>query len=259
MLGLFDSGLGGLTVVRRVRELLPQHDLVFFADQAHVPYGDRPARELRRLLAHNLAFLDTAGADAIVMACNTSCAIADEFGWPRTRGLAIDLIESAAMAVELTGYRKIGVIATTFTAQSGAYGRKIRQRVPGARVTEIAAPALVPLVESGGAGTPRAAQAVAEACAAFPGDMEAVVLACTHFPLLDEHFAATLGVGVSRIDPALVQAVRTAQLASDRGYQPGRGLTRYITNGELGAFRVNVLANSADPSGAIEALEPIVL
>lgn len=259
MLGLFDSGLGGLTVVRRVRELLPRHDLLFFADQAHVPYGDRPARELQRLLAHNLAFLDSSGADAIVMACNTSCALAGEFGWPRTRGLVVDLIASAAMAVELTGYRKIGVIATTFTAQSGAYGRKIRERVPGAHVTEIAAPALVPLVEAGEAGTPKAAEAVAEACAALPGDVEAVVLACTHFPLLDEHFALTLGGDVSRIDPALVQAVRAAQLASDRGYAPGQGLTRYVTNGDLDVFRANVVANSADPAGVIEALAPIVL
>lgn len=259
MLGLFDSGLGGLTVVRRVRELLPRHDLLFFADQAHVPYGDRPARDLQRLLAHNLAFLDSAGADAIVMACNTSCAIADGFGWPQTRAHVIDLIASAAIAIDVTGYRKIGIIATTFTAQSGAYGRKIRERVPGARVTEIAAPALVPLVEAGETGTAEAARAVAEVCAALPRDVEAVVLACTHFPLLDEHFAAALGSGVPRIDPALIQAVRAAELAGDRGYAPGEGCTRYVTNGDLGAFRANVRANMADSAHSIEALAPIVL
>ncbi|MDP9111244.1 MAG: aspartate/glutamate racemase family protein [Candidatus Eremiobacteraeota bacterium] len=259
MLGLFDSGLGGLTVVRRVRELLPRHDLLFFADQAHVPYGDRTAHELRRLLVRNLAYLDSAGADAIVMACNTTCAAADEAGWPSTHAMVVDLIDSAAMAIELSGFRKIGVIATAFTAQSGAYGRKIRQRVPGARVTEIAAPALVPLVEAGAAGSARAAAAVAAVCSALPADVEAVVLACTHFPFLDEHFAVKLGSQISRIDPALIQAARTAQLASDRGYTPGEGLTRYVTNGNLDAFRAHVLANTSDASRSIEALSPVAL
>ena len=259
MLGLFDSGLGGLTVVRRVRELLPRHDLLFFADQAHVPYGERSAGDLQRLLAHNLAYLDAAGADAIVMACNTSCATAATLGWPATRALVLDLIESAAIAVEHSGYRNIGVIATTFTARSGAYGRKIRERVPHARVTELGAPALVPIVESGEAGTARAAAAVARVCAGLPDDVEAVVLACTHYPLLDEHFAAVLGGGVSRVDPALVQAARISQLASDRGFAPGEGLTRYVTNGDLDAFRANVTANTADPARLIEGLAPIVL
>lgn len=259
MLGLFDSGLGGLTVVRRVRELLPRHDLLFFADQAHVPYGNRPAQELRRLLAHNLAFLDSSGADAIVMACNTTCATADESGWPRTRGTVVDLIDSAAMAIELSGHHKVGVLATAFTAQSGAYGRKIRQRVPAAQVTEIGAPELVPLVESGKAGSEQAFEAVAAACAALPDDVEVVVLACTHFPFLDDHFASVLGRGISRIDPALIQAARAAQLASDRDYLPGKGLTRYVTNGDLDAFRAHVLANTADPSRVIEVLAPIAL
>lgn len=259
MLGLFDSGLGGLTVVRRVRELLPRHDLLFFADQAHVPYGDRPAHELRRLLIHNLAYLDSAGADAVVMACNTTCAAADEAGWPQTRGTVVDLIESAAMAIELSGFRKIGVVATAFTAHSGAYGRKIRQRVPGARVTEIAAPALVPLVEAGAAGSPLAAAAVAAVCSELPPDVEAVVLACTHFPFLDEHFASALGSQISRVDPALIQAARTAQLASDNGYAAGDGRTRYVTNGNLDAFRTHVLVHTSDASHSIEGLSPIAL
>jgi len=80
MIGLFDSGLGGLTVVRAVRERLPQANLLFFADQAHVPYGDRAPDDLHRLLSANLAWLDEQGAAAIVIGCNTSCAIAERYG-----------------------------------------------------------------------------------------------------------------------------------------------------------------------------------
>ena len=100
MIGLFDSGLGGLTVVKRVRERLPNADLVFFADQAHVPYGDRTHEDLLRLLRNNLAWLDEQGVEAIAMACNTSCAIAERYGWPETRATVLDLIDSAATAVQ---------------------------------------------------------------------------------------------------------------------------------------------------------------
>lgn len=240
MLGLFDSGLGGLSVVRRVRELLPRHDLLFFADQAHVPYGDRDEADLARLLHRNVAWLDAEGCDAIVMACNTSCAIADVRGWPASNALVIDLIESAAIEIQRSGFERIGVIATSATAASGAYGRKIRERVPGADVREIAAPALVPLVEADLADSREAGLAVQAACAALDSDVQAVILACTHFPFLDAHFARALAPHVRRIDPALVQAERTAELVERHGLAAGSGTTRYVTNGDSGLFAENV-------------------
>lgn len=236
MLGLFDSGLGGLTVVRRVRELLPSHDLTFFADQLHVPYGDRAPEELHGLLERNLAWLDESGADAIVMACNTSCAMGERFGWPSTRAIVLDLIDSAAIAVERDGHSRIGVIATTATARSGAYARSIARRMPDAWVTEIAAPELVPLVEAGKLSGDEPRAAVRAVCEQLPPDVDAVILACTHYPLLDEHFAAVLGSGVVRIDPAIVQAERTAALAAERRFASGSGKLTCITNGDQTAF-----------------------
>ncbi len=85
VIGLFDSGLGGLTVLARVRERLPAADAIFFADQAHVPYGDRTHAELLELLRANLARFDVYGVAAVVMACNTSCAIAERYGWPSSQ------------------------------------------------------------------------------------------------------------------------------------------------------------------------------
>ncbi len=240
MLGLFDSGLGGLTVVKQVRALLPHHDLLFLADQKHVPYGDRTPDDLHRLLVQNVRWLDDQGADAIVMACNTSCAIAADYGYPGTNAPILDLIESASIALRDAGFRKIGVVATTATVRSGAYGKALRAHIPGVYVVEVAAPALVPIVEAGdiAGDVPRAA--VTEACASLPRDLDAVVLACTHYPVLDAHFAAVLGAGVARIDPAIEQAGRAAALVASRGFAAGTGATRYETTGDDATFRVSV-------------------
>ena len=242
MLGLFDSGLGGLTVLRRVRELLPQHDIVFFADQANVPYGDKGSDELLALLQRNIALLEERGADAIVMACNTSCATAAQFGWPPSRVPILDLIDSAAIAIEKSGLKRIGVIATTATARSKAYTQKIRARVPDSEVFEVAAPALVPLIESAVLEGPAARSAVEEVCKQLPRDLDAVILACTHYPLLDAEFAVVLGERITRIDPALVQAERSAQLVLENNLAPGSGKIICITSGDPERFRLSVAA-----------------
>jgi glutamate racemase len=247
MIGLFDSGLGGLTVVRAVHERLPQADLLYFADQAHVPYGDRAPDDLHRLLSANLAWLDGQGAAAIVIGCNTSCAIAERYGWPSTRAHVLDLIDSAATAVQRAGFRRIGVVATAATVSAGSYGRTLRSAVAGAEVWEVAAPALVPLVEAGDAGTARAEEAVAAVCAELPHDLDAVIYACTHYPLLDAHFRRALGERVALIDPAVMQAERAAHLTEGTPAESGR--VRYVTSGDVERFRSNVarIMNVSDP------------
>ncbi|MBV8196980.1 MAG: glutamate racemase [Candidatus Eremiobacteraeota bacterium] len=238
MIGCFDSGLGGLTVLARVRQLLPAADVVFFADQANVPYGDRPHAELLELLRKNLAWLNARGADAIVMACNTSCAIAERYGWPPSRAPILDLIESAAMAVEKGGFRRVGVVATAATVGAGSYGRTLRARIPGVDVVEVPAPALVPLVEAGTIDGPVARAAVAEVCAHLPLDLEALIYGCTHYPVLEPHFAEILGAGVELVDPAIVQAQRAAELLANA--MAGSGRTTFVTSGDDRAFRSSV-------------------
>jgi glutamate racemase len=242
MLGLFDSGLGGLTVLQRLHEKLPKHDILFFSDQLHVPYGEKSPAELVDLLRANAAFLDARGADAIVMACNTSCATAAREGWPHTRAAIVDLIDSAAIAVESAGFKHIGVIATTATTATRAYTQKIQARAPGAVVVEVAAPALVPLVEAGKLDGPEPRAAVEAVCAQLPRGLDAIVLACTHYPLLDAHFAAALGPRVARIDPANVQAERAAALAVAQGFAAGTGSITCITTGDPQRFRDAVSA-----------------
>lgn len=247
MIGLFDSGLGGLSVVKRVRERLPNADLVFFADQAHVPYGERSEDDLHSLVRANVAWLDGQGVEAIVMACNTSCAIADNFGWPATRARIFDLLDAAAEAVAREELRRIGVVATTATVRTGAYARRIRARIPGVEVTEIAAPALVPLVEAGAINFATTRTAVEEVCARLPPDLDLLVYGCTHYPVLDAHFAAALGPAIRRIDPAVMQAERVAALLGARTGADNAS-TRYITNGNLETFRVNVIRFTGESS-----------
>jgi glutamate racemase len=237
MLGVFDSGLGGLTVLRRVRELLPLHDLLYFADQANVPYGDRTPGELLELTESNLRRLNAAGAQAIIMACNTSCATALEFGWPKSDAPVLDLIQSAAIAVREGGYTNVGIIATAATARSGAYAITIGEESPGTHVTEIAAPALVPLVEAGVLSGAQPRAAVAEVCAKLPSGVQAVVLACTHYPLLEQHFRAVLPRDVTIVDPARRHAERAARLVADLDIRPGTGATFCMTSGKLEQFR----------------------
>jgi glutamate racemase len=234
VIGLFDSGLGGLTVLARVRERLPSVDAIFFADQANVPYGDRTHAELLELVAANLALLDARNVDAIVTACNTSCAVAERYGWPSSRAPIVDLIESAAIAVELGGFRRVGVVATAATVGAGSYGRTIRARVGGVDVVEVPAPALVPLVEAGNAESSEARAAVAEVGSHLPLDLDALVLGCTHYPLLEAHFRAVLGESVAIVDPAIVQADRAAELLGERA--AGTGITEYLTSGDEAAF-----------------------
>jgi len=242
VLGIFDSGLGGLTVLQQLRSRLPHHDITYLADQAHVPYGDRTAEELLGYLRDNLAYLNEQGANVIVVACNTSAAIAALHGWPPSGAPVLDLIDNAAQAIGALGAGRIGVVATTVTTRSGAYGKAIRACVPGADVKEVAAPALVPLVEAGSYSGRAVRAAVEEACAQFDRDLDVLVYGCTHYPILDAHFAAALGEDVVRLDPAVAQADATLRFVKERGIREGRGATHYATTGDPMAFATAVRA-----------------
>jgi glutamate racemase len=258
MLGLYDSGLGGLTVLGALRAAGIDQDVLYFADGAHVPYGDRSDAQLYALLSENFALLEAHGVDAVVMACNTSCAVAARLGgFPQTRLPVLDLIGNAAAALRDTRFRRIAVFATAATVRSGAYRRAIGLYAPQVEVVEIAAPALVPLVERGLAAARAAGEAVDALCRGLPGGVDAIVYGCTHYPLLDAHFAAALGPGIARIDPALAQAAAATALVRRLALPAGSGRTHYLTNGNLAAFESNVRAWTADRSGTFAAIRAV--
>lgn len=253
-LGLYDSGLGGLTVLAALRAAGIDADIVYFADQAHVPYGDKTDAELRGYLVENLRLLAGRSVDAVVMACNTSCAVAARSGWPATPFPVLDLIANSGASFAGTGYRRIGVVATTATTRSGAYERAIHAYAPAVDVVSVAAPALVPLVEQGEADSLQARDAVAAVVAELPRDLDALVYGCTHYPLLDHWFAGALGERIARIDPAEAQAAATLRLLRERGSTAGSSRTVYYTNGDPVAFEDGIRRLSSDAAPRVAAL-----
>jgi glutamate racemase len=251
VIGVYDSGLGGLTVVAALRRAGISDEVVYFADQAHVPYGDKSDAELQSLLRDNLAWLAARGVDVVAMGCNTSCAVASRVGWPEHRFVhpIQDLIGNGARAFAAAPYRRVAVIATAATVRSGAYARAIREIAPDVEVTEIAAPEFVPLVESGRAETDEAHGAVARTVAQLPPGTEAIVYGCTHYPLLDAHFAA-LVPHLTRIDPAEQQAAAVLALPLPLG----TSRTTYVTNGDPVLFEQNVRRWTGDTTGIVTGL-----
>jgi glutamate racemase len=251
VIGVYDSGLGGLTVLAALRAAAIGDDVVYFADQAHVPYGERSDADLHGLLTANLSWLEGHGVDLVVMGCNTSCAVAGRLGWPPARfRLPIqDLIVNGAHAFEGTTFRRVAVVATAATVRSHAYANAIAAVAPNVEVVEIAAPRLVPLIEAGASESADARAAVREVVAEFPPDVDAVVYGCTHYPLLDAHFAAALP-GVARIDPAREQARAVLALNLPGAF----GTTLYVTNGDVALFEQNIRHWTGDHAGRVTGL-----
>ena len=256
MIGIYDSGLGGLTVLAALRAGGVSQDAVYFADQAHVPYGDRTDAQIQGYHRENFATLAGLGVELLVMGCNSSCAVGQRLGWPKTSFPILDLIESAGRSFAGTGFRRVAVIATPTTVRSGAYGRAIRAAVPGAEVVEVAAPLLVPLVERGAAESDEAGEAVHEIVAQLPAGLDAVVYGCTHYPLLDRWFAYALDERVVRLDPAEAQAAAARQWIDAARISAGGGRTLYFTTGDAAAFERGVCRWTREDEVRVTALRP---
>lgn len=216
--GIYDSGLGGLSVLREVWRRLPGVPLIYLGDTARVPYGDREPGEILQFSRENIAFLAAQGARWIVAGCNTSSAVAI----PRLAAASplplVPLIDPAARALAgAGGISRIGVLATTATVHSGAYSRALRHYIPGAEVVEVAVPALVPLIEAGRWEGDRRTEAVLdEACGPLRVlGVEAAVLGCTHFSFVAAGIRDRLP-GVRLFDPAAAAAAAVARRLAER-------------------------------------------
>jgi glutamate racemase len=217
-IGVFDSGIGGLTVAHEIMRRLPGEALIYFGDTARVPYGNKSPDTVRRYSREILQLLLNRDVKAVVVACNTASAHALE----DLRGSApvpvVGVVEPGARAaVAATRTGSIGVIGTAGTIRSGAYERAIRALRPAARVTQQACPLFVPLVEEGWLDRPATRLVAHEYLDALTTDgIDTLVLGCTHYPLLKPLLADVMGQGIRLIDSAeeTAQAV-AAELAKD--------------------------------------------
>lgn len=202
-IGLYDSGVGGLSVVREVLRQLPGEAVHYLGDTARVPYGGRHEAELVTFNREILAYLASEGAKAILVACNTSCATALDSVRQESPVPVVGLIDAGARTAVAAG-KRIAVLATEATVRSGAYERAVKALEPSATVISLACPGLVPVVEAGLWDGPEAVAAVAEAVAPLRGvNVDAAVLGCTHYPLLAPAIGEALGPDVALVDPAV--------------------------------------------------------
>jgi glutamate racemase len=235
-IGVFDSGVGGLTVLREILRRSPAESTIYLGDNARTPYGTRSDEEVLAFSTQSLDALAERDVKAIVVACNTSTAVA--LGSLRRRyDLPIlGVIRPGASAAALASRnRRVGVIATPATIRSHAYFTAIKDENPAIEVYEHATPALVPLVEAGFLAGPAAETAVAESLAPLLGERDAagesifpkpagatidtLLLGCTHYPLLRAVIAAQVGERVAIVDSATATASALAELLSVNGLE----------------------------------------
>ena len=201
-LGVFDSGIGGLTVVRALLTELPEERLLYFGDTARLPYGTKSGETVTRFTLEAAEFLREHDVKALVVACNTASAYALPALAERLEMPVVGVIESGARAaVQATTRRKVGVIGTSATVASRAYDRALERLAPGLAVTTRACPLFVPLVEEGWIDHDVTRRVAREYLAPLAEHgVDTLVLGCTHYPLLAGVIQETMGAGVRLVD-----------------------------------------------------------
>ena len=230
MIGVFDSGVGGLTVLRALRERMPQEDFVYLGDTARLPYGTKSPATIRRYLEQNIKFLRQFPVRAIVVACNSASSVlepGEAFSVP-----VYDVIgPGAEAACRASVGGKIAVLGTRATVSGGAYLARIRKLRPEALVQQIACPLFVSIVEEGLEDDPIADRAAELYLSGLTG-VDTVILGCTYYPVLKRAIACVLGPDVLLVDSA--ETLATA-LQSQPG-KPERGETRLHVTDASPAF-----------------------
>jgi len=228
-IGIFDSGVGGLTVYRALHERLPDEHFVYLGDTARVPYGTKSLTTVERYAVENSKFLEAHGIKLLVVACNTASALALPAIRKAVSVEVIGVIEPGARAgIEMAKGKSIGVIATEAAVESEAYRHAIAQVDPDREVIERACPLFVSLAEEGWAQTDVARLVAAQYLSEFRKyDIGALVLGCTHYPILSGVINDEVGSHIPLIDSGEATAVEVRSLLESRGLSRDRGEPRY--------------------------------
>lgn len=218
-IGVFDSGIGGLTVVRALLQKLPAENIVYFGDTARVPYGPKSPQVVRDYAAQDVDFLLSKDVKMVVVACNTVSAVALDIVQKRAGVPVIGMIiPGAEAAASATARKRVGIIGTAATINSSSYTHALRQLDPSIQVFPRACPLFVPLAEEGWIDH-QATRLIAREYL-FPLTLEkidALVLGCTHYPVLRDAIARGIGQGVALIDSGEAAATEVAKVLDEMG------------------------------------------
>ncbi len=234
-IGVFDSGLGGLTAVKQLMRELPHEDIIYFGDTGRVPYGTRSVDTIIKYVEGDIRFLKTFDIKIIVVACGTASAVAlpvigSSIGLP-----AVGVLDAASKAaVKVTKNKKIGIIGTPSTIASKAYGTKIRSLMADVGIYSAACPLFVPLVENGHTSS----EVVRLVAQEYLGDLkdsgiDTLILGCTHYPLLKGVISGIMGNDVALIDVGEQTAKRVGEFLCENGLmseRTGKGSCRYFVS-----------------------------
>jgi glutamate racemase len=257
-IGVFDSGIGGLTVLKSLVETLPGENFVYLGDTARVPYGNKSPATVTRYAIDNTLFLLQQGIKALVVACNTVSSICLDRLANHFRVPVLGVIEPAARAALESPVSHVAVIGTSATVTSGAYERAIRWLDERVRVTSIACPLFASLVEEGFADHGATDLVIRDYLAGLRSDpADALILGCTHYPLLKASLRRTLGEELRLVDsgPATASQLRRHLAASGLlREEEGPGTVRYCVTDSPARFQSVGEAFLGRPMGAIEVV-----
>lgn len=257
--GIFDSGVGGLSVLREIRRLMPQESLLFLADQAHVPYGPRPLQEVRSFAETITGYLLSQSAKLVVVACNAASAAALHHLRARFPEVPLVGMEPAVKpAAEHTQSGVVGVLATPATFQGALYGSVLERFAQGVTVLQDTCPGLVGQIEAGKIHTPMTRRILETALLPMlEQGIDTVVLGCTHYPFVIPEIEEIVGPAVRVIDPAPAVARQVRRVLDSENllsWEKGAGAVRYLTTGEA-AHLQKLLPVLTGEAGVVEQID----
>ncbi len=240
-IGVFDSGVGGLTVLHECLVTMPHEDFLYLGDHARLPYGPRPLEETRRFAREIAGYLASQGVKLVVVACNTAMSAAPALQLELDVALVGVIAPEARAAVQTTRNRRVGLLATQGTVDAGRYEELVRALNPGVELLSVACPRLVPLIESDdpyGAETTEAAREYAAPLK--EARVDTVILGCTHYPLIRPVLQRVFGRDVALVFSAEETAREVSETLARKGIENDtarEGDYRFLTTGEPELFR----------------------
>lgn len=238
-IGIFDSGLGGLTAVRALRRLMPREDLLYFGDTGRLPYGEKSREQLRRMARQDLDYMASFGVKAVLVACGTLSSNAEEVLESAPLPVFGVLKAGVGALAQAGGSAPAAVLATRASVESGSFARAFRALAPGRELISVPCPALVPLIESGhtGPGDPLLAEALEEYLAPVRrAGASALLLGCTHYGLIRRALSARLGEEVALVEASGCAAAELAAFLERQGLTGGQGRETFYASGSPESF-----------------------